>query len=102
METFRTDTKLTQITFWQWFGRVVPMILIVAFISFFIYGGTDLIGNTIAGILTALSIIPIIWWWWAMDIMKWLSTLYSDTLDKQTAILEEIKDIKKEIYKPKN
>jgi len=96
------EKKLKQISIWQWLGRVVPMILIVAFVSFFIYGGTDLIGNTIAGILTAISIIPIIWWWWAMDIMKWLSTLYSDTLDKQTAILEEIKDIKKEIYKPKN
>jgi len=96
------EKRLKQISIWQWMGRVVPMILIVAFVSFFIYGGTDLIGNTIAGILTALSIIPIIWWWWAMDIMKWLSTLYSDTLDKQTAILEEIKDIKKEIYKPKN
>jgi len=96
------EKRLKQISIWQWLGRVIPMILIVAFISFFIYGGTDLIGNTIAGILTALSIIPIIWWWWAMDIMKWLSTLYSDTLDKQTAILEEIKDIKKEIYKPKN
>lgn len=94
--------RLKQISIWQWLGRVIPMILIVAFISFYIYGGTDLIGNTIAGILTALSIIPIIWWWWAMDIMKWLSSLYSDTLDKQTAILEEIKDIKKEIYKPKN
>ena len=96
------EKRLKQISIWQWLGRVIPMILIVAFISFFIYGGTDLIGNTIAGILTALSIIPIIWWWWAMDIMKWLSTLYSDTLDKQTAILEEIKDIKKEVYKPKN
>jgi len=96
------EKRLKQISIWQWMGRVVPMILIVAFVSFFIYGGTDLIGNTIAGILTALSIIPIIWWWWAMDIMKWLSTLYSNTLDKQTAILEEIKDIKKEIYKPKN
>ena len=96
------EKRLKQISIWQWIGRVVPMILIVAFISFFIYGGTDLIGNTIAGILTAISIIPIIWWWWAMDIMKWLSTLYSDTLDRQTAILEEIKDIKKEIYKPKN
>ena len=94
--------RLKQISIWQWLGRVIPMILIVAFISFYIYGGYDLIGNTIAGILTALSIIPIIWWWWAMDIMKWLSSLYSDTLDKQTAILEEIKDIKKEIYKPKN
>jgi hypothetical protein len=78
------------------------MILIVTFTSFYIYGGNDLIGNTIAGILTTISIIPIIWWWWAMDIMKWLSSLYSDTLEKQTAILEEIKDIKKEIYKPKN
>jgi len=96
------ERKLKQISIWQWIGRVVPMILIVAFVSFYIYGGTDLIGNTIAGILTAVSIIPIIWWWWAMDIMKWLSSLYSDTLEKQTAILEEIKDIKKEIYKPKN
>ena len=99
MENIRTDTKLTQITFWQWFGRVVPMILIVAFLSFFIYGGTDLIGNTIAFILTALSFIPIIWWWWAMDVMKWLSKLYGDTLEHQTKILDEIKDIKKELYK---
>jgi hypothetical protein len=96
------ENKLKQISIWQWLGRVVPMILIVAFVSFFIYGGTDLIGNTIAGILTAISIIPIIWWWWAMDIMKWLSSLYSNTLENQNAILEEIKDIKKEIYKPKN
>ena len=96
------EKRLKQISIWQWMGRVVPMILIVAFVSFFIYGGTDLIGNTIAGILTAISIIPIIWWWWAMDIMKWLSSLYSNTLENQNAILEEIKDIKKEIYKPKN
>jgi hypothetical protein len=100
METFWTDTKLTQITFWQWFGRVVPMILIVAFLSFYIYGGVNLIGNTIAFILTALSFIPIIWWWWAMDVMKWLSKLYGETIEHQTLILEEIKDIKKELYKP--
>lgn len=96
------DEKLKQIAVWQWIGRVVPMILLVAFISFYIYGGTDLIGNTITGILTALSIIPIVWWWWAMDTMKWLSRLYGITLDKQADILQEIKDIRTEIYNPKN
>ena len=90
------------VSIWSWIGRIVPLAYIPASLAYFHYNSENILNTITLTLFIVAPTIAITWWWWAMDIMKWLSTLYSDTLDKQTAILEEIKDIKKEIYKPKN
>jgi hypothetical protein len=95
------NTKVKQISFWQWIGRVVPMVTLVIIFLFYFYGDNNLLDNGIIIIITLLSFIPIIWWWWAMDVMKWLSTLYHQTIEIQNNIMSDLKDIKVEIQENK-
>jgi len=95
------NSKIEQISFWQWVGRVVPMVLIVGLLLFYFFYNHEL-SLWVSIIIFLCCFIPIIWWWWALDTMKWLGGLYVQTLNTHSTILKELSNLKKEIFKKNN
>lgn len=105
MESFRkhSTVKLFKaVGFWSWVGRIVPMAYIPASLAYFHYNNGSILHLSTVIFFTVTPFIAITWWWWAMDTMKWLSQLYTDSIDKQMVIINELKEIRTNINQNSN
>lgn len=99
MEKFRTNSivkLLKGIKIWTYLGRILPILYVpVSLVFFFFY--QDRISILTSLVVIFSSLVAISWWWWAMDVMKWLTRLYSDSIEKQQKILDELKELRLEL-----
>lgn len=104
MEGFWKHSTLklnSMVQIFTWIGRIVPLSYIPASLAYFHYNTSNILNAMTVAVLVVAPTIAITWWWWAMDTMKWLSNLYTQSLEKQHEIIHELRIIR-EMYQQKN
>jgi len=90
------------VSIWSWIGRIVPLAYIPASLAYFHYNSENILNTITLTLFIVAPTIAITWWWWAMDTMKWLSHLYTNSLEKQHEIIKELRLIRQEFNKAEN
>ena len=68
MEIFRKYRKLeNQLNFWNWVGRIAPLVALVIVIFLITFQFNTLLDYTIGFISIAFACIAFIWWWWVIQ-----------------------------------
>ena len=91
----------SEVRIWTWIARIIPLAYIPVSIANYFYDFTQIFDIFIIFLSLVTPIIAISWWYWAMDIMKWLAEMQEHNLHSTQVILEELKNIRL-TYKPKN
>jgi len=102
MEAFRSNSKLgNQINIWSMSARVLP---VLALLSAAILYLTD-IENYLEIFFTFIAIsflaVSITWWWWVMFAVKNIQENITKSVDQFENIREDIRKLRKDIYKAK-
>ena len=88
---------LKQVQFWNWAGKVLPMIALMALCMVLVFDMTSVIEIVISVIAVVFGSIAFTWWWWVMGAVKSLTELLSNAQTKFTEVIGEIKDLRKDI-----
>ena len=88
---------LKQVQFWNWAGKVLPMIALMALCLVLVFDMTSVKEIVISVIAVVFGFIAFTWWWWVMGAVKSLTELLSNAQTKFTEVIGEIKDLRKDI-----
>ena len=88
---------LKQVQFWNWAGKVLPMIAPMALCLVLVFDMTSVKEIVISVIAVVFGSIAFTWWWWVMGAVKSLTELLSNAQTKFTEVIGEIKDLRKDI-----
>ena len=88
---------LKQVQFWNWAGKVLPMIALMALCMVLVFDMTSVKEIVISVIAVVFGSIAFTWWWWVMGAVKSLTELLSNAQTKFTEVIGEIKDLRKDI-----
>jgi|TARA_B100000212_G_scaffold202990_2_gene153146 uncharacterized membrane protein YfbV (UPF0208 family) len=88
---------LKQVQFWNWAGKVLPMIALMALCLVLVFDMTSVKEIVISVIAVVFGSIAFTWWWWVMGAVKSLTELLSNAQTKFTEVIGEIKDLRKDI-----
>ena len=88
---------LKQVQFWNWAGKVLPMIALMALCLVLVFDMTSVKEIVISVIAVVFGSIAFTWWWWVMGAVKSLTELLSNAQTKFTEDIGEIKDLRKDI-----
>ena len=88
---------LKQVQFWNWAGKVLPMIALMALCLVLVFDMTSVKEIVISLIAVVFGSIAFTWWWWVMGAVKSLTELLSNAQTKFTEVIGEIKDLRKDI-----
>ena len=103
MEIFRKYRKLeNQLNFWNWVGRIAPLVALVIVIFLITFQFNTLLVYTIGFISIAFACIAFIWWWWVIQTIHDFLKLKNYASGKFKEIKKELESIKIDLHKSKS
>jgi len=88
---------LKQVQFWNWAGKVLPMIALMALCLVLVFDMTSVKEIVISVIAVVFGSIAFTWWWWVLDTVKELFNLLKGAHQRFDTIIEDIQEIKSEV-----
>jgi len=89
-------------SFWIWVGRIAPMAMLTAIGISYAFDLITLIDHLLFATLIVFAIFAFAWWWWTMDTVKALFTMFSTATERFNEVMTELKSLKLDVKDANN
>ena len=90
---------LRHIKFWQWLGRLAPMVALLGLCLTLWLGPDTWSDIVIIAIAVIFGLIAFAWWWWVIFAVKNLTDMLRQNQEDFIKVVKEIGDLKTELSK---
>tara|TARA_B100000212_G_scaffold75301_2_gene53268 strand:- start:304 stop:642 length:339 start_codon:yes stop_codon:yes gene_type:complete len=90
---------LGHIQFWQWLGRLAPMVALLGLCLTLWLGPDTWSDVVIIAIAVSFGIIAFAWWWWVIFAVKNLTDMLKQSQEDFLKVIKDIGELKHEISK---
>lgn len=88
---------VTSIRFWQWLGRLAPMVTLLGLCLTLWLGPDTWADYLIIAIAVSFGLIAFAWWWWVIIAVKDLTDMLRKNQDDFIKVIEEISILRKDM-----
>ncbi len=90
---------VTSIRFWQWLGRLAPMVTLLGLCLTLWLGPDTWADYLIIAIAVSFGLIAFAWWWWVIIAVKDLTDMLKKNQEDFIKVIEEISILRKDMSK---
>lgn len=101
METvwhYRSLTMLGQIKFWQWLGRLAPMVSLLVLVLTLFLEPTNWKEYVLIAVASGFGCIAFVWWWWVIYAVKNLTDMLHKSREDFLKVIEDISKLRSDMH----